>query len=63
MDKIKEEMKRELKTALYELDILQEEYNNLYFIFNELCEHLRQNNLEKVEEFLERGKKSNGEDK
>jgi len=56
-------MKRELKTALYELDILQKEYNSLYFIFNELCEHLRQNNLEKVEEFLERGKKSNGEDK
>ena len=49
-------MKEEMENALYELNVLQREYDTLYVIFKQLCQHLRNNSLKEVEEFLEREK-------
>ena len=51
-----DKMKEELENALYELNVLQREYDTLYVIFKQLCQHLRNNSLKEVEEFLDREK-------
>ena len=51
-----DKMKEELENALYELNVLQREYDTLYEIFKQLCQHLRNNSLKEVEEFLDREK-------